>query len=411
MATVKENIDTVADVTRWCIESSDQCVMCGLCLPHCPSYTTKRNEADSPRGRISLIKAFTTSELTPDKALVGHLESCLQCRCCEAVCPANVPFGRLMDTAKSLLFRSHKRLLVRIPWRLNWLVSSRVLRWFVLLKLRLYQFSGLRWLLQKTGVLTRFKLDLIDAMLPTFSTASLPTSDHTKAAARQVSLFTGCVAEIFDRDSLIASKNLINAAGFAVMVPPRQVCCGALHQHAGDTVRAQQFIDKNAAVFSDAPLQTVVSCASGCGAQLKEHESTLGIRHVDIHTFLQAHSKAFNFNPCEQTIALHTPCTMASCLNGEKAVVDLLEQVPKLKIFPLENSGCCGAAGAYMLTQPHNAQQLLKKTLDSLVQTSIKLLVSSNIGCILHLRQGIARRHMNIEVIHSVDFLNRQLQD
>ena len=72
------------DTAKWCIDASDRCVMCGLCLPHCPTYMLKRNEADSPRGRISLIRAFAAGELTPDKTLIGHLDGCLQCRRCES---------------------------------------------------------------------------------------------------------------------------------------------------------------------------------------------------------------------------------------------------------------------------------------------------------------------------------------
>lgn len=405
------NADT--DAANWCISAADRCVMCGLCLPHCPTYALERNEADSPRGRISLIKALASSELAPDKALVAHLEGCLQCRRCEAACPAQVSFGRLMDTAKQLLFKA--RVLTRVPRWLEWLVVSRRLRRLVSAALFLYQASGLRRLARATGVLKILRLETPDAMLSATSAVTpLPKSTAAAKSAgqtgEQVALFTGCVAEIFDRDTLAASKRLLEAAGFAVSVPAQQSCCSALHQHAGDVARARRFIDKNTEAFSGTSPQTVVSCASGCGAQLKEHEATLGVRHFDVHAFLQTRAGNLRFRPLEKTVALHTPCTMDSCLNGTKAVSDLLARVPGLAVSPLPNRGCCGAAGAYMLTRPRTARRLLDDVLEPLAQTGAETLLSSNIGCLLHLRRGVARRGMNVEVLHPATLLDRQLQ-
>ncbi len=400
------------DTAKWCVGASDRCVMCGLCLPHCPTYALKRNEADSPRGRISLIRAFAASELAPDKTLVGHLEGCLQCRRCEAVCPAQVPFGRLMDTAKRILFKTRAPSLARIPRWLTWLTASRALRRLVLMKLYLYRASGLRRLLRTTGVLKRLKLDAMDAMLPAISAQPLTANaDGKTAGGKQAALFTGCVAEIVDRDTLTASKRLLEAAGFAVTVPARQTCCGALHQHTGDAERAQRFIRKNAAAFAGAVPRTVVSCASGCGAQLQEHAATLGIRHFDVHALLETHADALDFHPLNQTAALHTPCTMDACLHGATAVSKLLARVPGLTVsaLPASPGGCCGAAGAYLLTQPDTARRLLEETLAPLAHTGAGTLLSSNVGCIMHLRQGVARRGMNVEVTHPAVLLSRQL--
>ena len=408
-------IDSITEAAKWCTGASDLCVRCGLCLPHCPTYALERNEADSPRGRVSLIEAFVTSRLAADQALVGHLEGCLQCRRCEAVCPARVPFGRLMDTAKRILFSRHAPALAAIPRWLGWLAASRALRRFTLLKLYLYQRSGLRRLLRAGGVLKMLGLDAADAMLPAIPMTALRARDAGKDNnGRQVTLFTGCVAEIFDRNTLVSSKRLLKAAGFKVDVPSRQCCCGALHQHAGDARRARRFIRRNAVAFSTAAPgaapRTVVSCASGCGAQLKEHETALGIRHSDVHAFLDVHADTLDFRPLRKTAALHTPCTMDSCLNGADAVLRLLARVPGLNVRALPDGGCCGAAGAYMLTRPRSARRLLESTLEPLPRMGADVLLSSNVGCIMHFRRGIARRGMAIEVLHPAVLLSRQLE-
>src|SRR5512134_1828702 len=78
-----------------------QCVRCGLCLQHCPTYVETGLETESPRGRLYLIQALTTGLVEPTENALGHLDQCLQCRNCEAVCPSGVPYGRIMEHARA----------------------------------------------------------------------------------------------------------------------------------------------------------------------------------------------------------------------------------------------------------------------------------------------------------------------
>src|SRR5256885_14516013 len=88
--------------------SLDPCVHCGFCLPACPTYLATGDEADSPRGRIVLMRALERGELDPDEpALVQHLDACLGCRGCEPVCPSGVSYGRGLEIARERLYRSH----------------------------------------------------------------------------------------------------------------------------------------------------------------------------------------------------------------------------------------------------------------------------------------------------------------
>src|ERR1700716_4405173 len=79
------------------------CVSCGLCLNDCPTYRVLGEEADSPRGRIQLIRDLVSSPAAPSATLTGHLDACLVCRACETACPSGVPFGRIMEGAREVL--------------------------------------------------------------------------------------------------------------------------------------------------------------------------------------------------------------------------------------------------------------------------------------------------------------------
>ena len=76
---------------------ADSCVKCGICAPHCPTYTHTQNENESPRGRIALIQAWAGGNLNVTNNLLDHIDNCLLCRACEKACPAVVPYGKLID--------------------------------------------------------------------------------------------------------------------------------------------------------------------------------------------------------------------------------------------------------------------------------------------------------------------------
>src|SRR5262245_48510667 len=87
------------------VEGLNQCVHCGLCLAYCPTFSELGTEMDSPRGRIFLIKSLAEGRMAMSDSVVEHLSLCLDCRACETVCPAGVPYGRLIEAAKAEMER------------------------------------------------------------------------------------------------------------------------------------------------------------------------------------------------------------------------------------------------------------------------------------------------------------------
>ncbi len=429
--------DFIQDTTQKVVlAEANQCVACGLCLPHCPTYRLTLSEADSPRGRIALMSGVATNLIPMNDRFIQHMDRCLTCRACESVCPSGVAYGRLIDTARVMI--RQKNMLQRdnivgadgVDQRVQSNKKS-MLRSFIEQKLivKPSRFDALRpWvrLLVKSGILEgllRLKFLEQNTLLQAqwFLTARnfpgywwqerYPARGTIRG---EVGLFLGCVARISDSETLLATIKLLTHLGYTVHVPKAQTCCGALHQHSGRVDEAANFSRSNQQAFSGLNIQAVISTASGCGAQLLEHsaQSTQdSLPILDISQFLaQQDLSGIKFKPLRKKIVVHEPCTLRNVLRAVDLNYSLLALIPELEVEPLEgNEQCCGAAGTYFLDQPEFAGALLESKIVVLKNTQADYLATANIGCALHISNGLLKRGMKMEVLHPVVLLARQM--
>ncbi len=388
--------------------------MCGLCLPHCPTYRKTGSEAESPRGRISLIQAMNSGRLEIDTTLRGHLDNCLLCRACENVCPSGVAFGSLMDDARSALGPNPLAKEQRIP--LQDIAIDKKRQRSEANKLWLSDRTGLRAIGRGLGVTRALGLERFEQLAPSIDRphdwqAYYPARGETRG---DVALFTGCFGDMFDQATLDAAIQVLNAYGYGVHVPTTQTCCGALHEHSGQHSQAQQLAQQNLAAFGALNIEAVISCASGCGSQLSEYPQKAGgaLAVEDISQFLNRIDwpASQSLRPLNKTVAVHEPCSLRNVLKQTAPVYALLARIPGLNVTPLAgNEFCCGAAGSYMIDHPEMADSLRADKVAAVRQTAPDLLVSSNIGCALHIAAGLRQDKQRIEVIHPVRLLAQQL--
>lgn len=364
---------------------ADRCVQCGLCLPHCPTYRLDRTEAESPRGRISYIKAVAEGRLEPGPVGDTHLDHCLGCRRCEPVCPAGVPYGELLIGARAAQaqrvppparLRLAGALLAR-PKRLGRLLD--LYRWFGVLLPRAWR----------------------PALPRPPAPVALPATPASAAATETVALFAGCVADRYESGSRAALARLLSHAGLKVVQPAGQTCCGAAAAHAGDVGTATRLATANRQAF--ASQDRVLCLASGCQDTLAR--SLAGGPSVeDALAALDRVAARLDFRPATRRVALHLPCTQRSVVRSEAALRRLLARVPGIDLVELPDTGCCGAAGLHQLAEPGRAAALRQPLLEALAASGASELLSANIGCRLHLANGTT-----IPVRHPIDFLAEHL--
>src|SRR5690348_4487965 len=285
---------------------ADECVKCGLCLPHCPTYALERSETESPRGRIALAAAAISNVVPAGVDLKLHLDHCLACMACERVCPVPVRYGELLVQARAALPSAGRR-----PRLLLGVLSRpRLLR--VMAGLMRTSFARFwtpplaRALLPKDSAL-RAAVGLLP-VLPRRSKAQSKASNST-ANRGTVTLFGGCVQGVFERDAQDAAQKLLRAAGFTV-ARIGGICCGALAAHTGDAARAQELMARVRDAFSDSGAQTLLTATPGCLGTLR---AALPDTRVDEALgFIAAHADGLKLDPLDARVALHLPCTQVN---------------------------------------------------------------------------------------------------
>lgn len=370
----------------------DTCVSCGQCMVNCPTFRLLQDDWDSPRGRINLIKEMLAGQ-APSADLQLHLDRCLTCRSCEAMCPEGVRFGRLLDVSRELLEPAARR-----PLR------ERLLR------------RGLRAVVPYRGRFTAL-LRLGQALrriLPAALRARVPLARTAgkwpdPAHARTMLVWQGCVQPALEPDINAAAARVLDRCGIR-LIPAKAGCCGALSHHMAEPAEALDFMRRNIDACwpqIEAGAEAIVMTASGCGAHLRDYGTLLrdDPRYRDKARRLSELSKDIaevvavelqegRLPPLppqprspDRRIAYQSPCSLQHA-QKLKGLVERLLKHAGYTLTPVAYPFlCCGSAGSYSILQPEMASGLRAAKMETLLSTRPKLIATANIGCLTHLAE------------------------
>ncbi len=419
------------------------CIHCGLCLTACPTYMQLGNENDSPRGRIYLMRAVAEGRLDPaSPTFARHIDLCLGCRACETACPAGVRYGYLLESARETILEKgankagdfQKRML-NLALRRVFPYPERLRTVFALLRClrdnRLIKLAYRRNILRKLYQKADFALSLLMTTASRVSTADEPPDSITETrqeSARPVAVFTGCVMEGLYKPVNDATKRVLKVNGCRLNRVDEQVCCGALHAHAGDLETARRLARRNLDAFdqflgsrpqTQVNPPTIIINAAGCGALLKEYGELLkddpayskraaafSRRVRDVTEFL-AQGEITRGAEINERVTLDAPCHLYHAQRVTTAPQQLLAAIPGLDYRPLEGmQDCCGGAGIYNLTEPEMSERLLADKIGKIQATGANLLVTANPGCHMQLGAGVRMFEADCRVAHVVELLD-----
>ena len=398
------------------------CMRCGMCLPACPTYKETFLETASPRGRVALIRKLQEGDLDQSERLLEYLSLCLDCQACASACPCGVNAGELVaeftcerkdSTGLGFMEELILHKLVPHPDRLE---TSMV-------PMRLYQRTGLQKLVRSLGILKMFPkpLERMEGLLPDLPARPLRQEIHeitpaTGAERGTVGFFLGCVMSLVFSEASRATITLLSSLGYRVITPRNQVCCGAPNMLGGDLAGLKEAARTNVEIFGGYDVDFIVTDCGGCGAELKKYghhidgepASAFSAKVRDISQVLALHAEelASLLKPLPLKVTYHDPCHIAHCQGIRKEPRDLLRLVPGLDYKELESAdACCGSAGTYNITKPEMSDRILQRKLDTVRASGAEVLVTSNPGCLLQLKKGLADQLPGVKLMHLTELL------
>jgi glycolate oxidase iron-sulfur subunit len=424
------------------------CVHCGLCTSSCPTYVETGNENDSPRGRIYLMRAVRDGRLDLGHDVRRHLELCLDCRACETACPSGVQYGKLIEP-----FRVEMEQHGPEP------AAAKTHDWFhrtilfglfpypdklrkALVPARWSQRLGLEWLLVRTGLwrLLPSRLGRMATLLPKLEKPAPPLPAFLAAKGRRrarVALFTGCVGDALFRQTNWATARVLQENGCDVVIPEGQVCCGAIHFHAGASDPARDMADTNVRAFDASGVDAIIVNVAGCGSMLKDYghhwhvgqasslpgtgrevgapvepdlqtaREAFAAKVRDVSEFLDGLGLIAPHGEIRVKATYHDACHLAHAQKVKDQPRRLLRQIPGLSLVELpESELCCGAAGTYNLTEPEMAERLARRKLDNIRRTGARVVITANAGCLLQIAREARMQGEPLKIVHPMDLLD-----
>jgi glycolate oxidase iron-sulfur subunit len=402
-------------------EKLKACIHCGMCLPACPTYQLTGSEAESPRGRLFLMKKMMEGELTDPKQLSRHLDPCLGCQACQTACPSGVSYGELLFQSREQLTSTQKPFQRKLKrWVLQHLLPNADRLNALTFLLRLYQALGLKTLAQHTVLKLSPKLSRLEAMLPKLlkRTPLNPGMSFGNFDGERVALFTGCVMDAFYNPIHWATIDVLVANQYYVSIP-EQTCCGALAHHAGETDIAQTLAKENLRQILKTNPDWIVLNSAGCGATLRDYLHLLAndpvygpkakvfsAKVVDIMELLAKKPLKPMSKPLQKTVTYHAACHLHHAQKVQTAPEQVLSQIPGLTLVPLtEFDTCCGSAGVYNVEQPELSDEILATKVHHLKATQAEVVVTGNPGCLLQIEGGLRQKGIPMQVLHPIELL------
>ena len=404
------------------------CVHCGFCLPTCPSYAVFEDEADSPRGRILLMRVGHEegSEISPE--MVTHFDRCLGCMACVTACPSGVQYDRLIEHTRPQLERHyerswHRRALRRAvfelfthPGRLRALAPLMALE----RRLGLMDAAAKLPLVQRSPRL-RVMLSLAPDVPARAAVRRMPSvvRPRGRTARGRVALMQGCVQRVWFADVNAATIRVLVAEGWEVHTKAQPRCCGALTMHSGLEDEALGLARETIAAYEE--FDHVVVNVAGCGSAMKDYAHMLAddpswadrakafcAKVRDIHELLAEHEPTAERHPLPLKVAYHDACHLAHAQGVREPPRAVLRSIPGLELIePAEWELCCGSAGIYNVMQPEAAEELGERKAKNLAATGAQIIAAANPGCSMQIAA-----HMNgdtVRVVHPVELLDRSL--
>jgi glycolate oxidase iron-sulfur subunit len=387
--------DLLSEVSR--------CVRCARCKEVCPAYRATRDERKLARGRLMVLERMLSGKLAPSAGVREVLEACLKCHRCASICPVGIDTVELFLRGQRRVPRPGLRaLLTRLVFRV--IVPRRRLYDLFVRSARFFQ----RLLPRPGAGLRHIPLVFegsrnVPEIAPDPALRLLP---QVSGSGPKVALFLGCLENyVFTRTAENAVEILLKA-GFEVIVPKGQACCGLAALYLGDDRAAYALARHNAEAFQRTGAGFVVTACATCATMLKNEYPALlgpewpaGAQVMEICEFLAA--QGYEPPGRGQPVAYHESCHLRYAQGVSEEPRRLLRAAGELR-EPAEGGRCCGGGGTFSILHYGLSREIGATQAGLLKETGARTVATACPGCMLQLRDILEQ---GIEVCHVIDYL------
>jgi FAD/FMN-containing dehydrogenase/Fe-S oxidoreductase len=339
-----------------------RCVGVGKCRRErggtmCPSYMVTREEKHSTRGRARLLfemlQGQEISDGWRDENVREALDLCLACKGCKGDCPVNVDMATYKAEFLSHYYKGRLRPRAAYAFGL-------IDRWAWLAA----YMPGLANLFTQTPVLRGIAKQVAGVApqrkIPAFASKTFKAWFRQRPLHNQekppVILWPDTFNNYFYPDTAKAAVEVLEAAGFRVIVPQQRLCCGRPLYDWGMLNRAKSYLLQvlealKVEIENGVPM---VGLEPSCTSVFRDEMVNLFPSNQDairlrqqtytLGEFLSQKAPQFPFPKLERKAIIQGHCHHKAIMRmyGEEDVLS------KLNLnYDLLDSGCCGMAGAF----------------------------------------------------------------
>lgn len=448
-------------------QSMMTCVRCGACRGVCPTLNITGREADGPRGRVAMARSLLTGEISVNQEIKDQMDRCLLCSACVDACPMDVQIPDIVMLAKERIAAAtetveqpkekpinNKENTIKIDTTQNDIKKTpapiRSAKDFLFDKvladqknlnrvgnlLWMYQKSGLQKVARGLGIMKLFpeQMRQMERILPEVlppskrkAHAAYTSRENTnKESKGRVAFFQGCIMDVVFRETNDNSIKLLSKAGFDVVTPQDQKCCGALHHHSGKKDKTIELAKANIEAFEKADVDYIITNAGGCGAALVdytdffrddpvwlERAKAFSSKIRDISEIIYEKGELPEASGRGERVTYQPSCHLQYVMKVKDAPAKLVKAVTDSEYVDLpDKKYCCGSAGIYNMLQPELANEILDKKMEKVKQTESAVLITANPGCYLQMKLGVYKEGMEnvIDTKHVVDYLVESIE-
>ena len=339
-----------------------RCVGVGKCRRYeggtmCPSYRVTMDEENATRGRAHLLWEMAKGDVITDgwrdEHIFDALDLCLACKGCKGDCPVNVDVATYKAEFLSHYYEGRVR--PRHAYAFGYVDLMAELGSMMPGVANLVtQLPVLSDVVKAVGGFPRERK--LPPLAPEAFTAWWKRRPRSSPRTRRVMLWPDTFNNYFFPQTAQAAVEVLEHAGFEVILPKNRVCCGRPLYDFGMLDRAKRLLEHDLNTVADELERGTEivglepSCVSVFRDELpnlmpKDPTARLMKRQTKLFPeFLADHQNEFDWPRLERTAVVHGHCHHKSLMKMDSEEAALKKMGMK---YDLPDNGCCGLAGSF----------------------------------------------------------------